>query len=105
MEDNLQAEIIKYFWNNRPDERGLLFHVNNKARNKIEGNKMKALGTIAGVSDLIYLKPHASPIMIELKTQDGKQSIAQIAWQELVHQAGYRYEVVRSLDEFKKLIS
>lgn len=55
-EDNLQATIFQWHWNNRPSERGQLFHVNQKARNAIEGNRMKAMGVVPGVSDLIYIR-------------------------------------------------
>lgn len=34
----------------------------------------------------------------------GRQSPAQVEWQSKVEQQGYRYEVIRSLEEFKKLI-
>ena len=52
-EDQLQAQIFQYHWNNYPSERGLLFHVQQKARNAIEGAKFKALSLIAGFSNLV----------------------------------------------------
>jgi hypothetical protein len=100
----LQAEIFKWHWNNIPEERGLLFHVNNKARNKIEGNKFKSLGVIAGVTDLIYLKPGGRPIFVELKTEEGKQSPQQKEWQKTVESAGYDYRICRDLETFKTYI-
>ena len=103
-EIQLQAEIFQYHWNSRPHERGLLFHVNNKARNAIEGNKMKAMGVVQGVSDLIYLKPGGSVIFIELKTETGTQSPEQRKWQQKVELAGYKYFIVKSLTDFKKLL-
>lgn len=103
-EIKLQAEIFQYHWNSFPDQRGLLFHVNNKARNAIEGNKMKAMGVVQGVSDLIYLKPGESVIFIELKTENGIQSTAQKQWQQKVELAGYKYFIVKSLTDFKKLL-
>jgi len=103
-ETKLQAEIFQYHWNNCPHERGLLFHVNNKARNRIEGNRMKAMGTVAGVSDLIYLKPGGRPILIELKFDEGSQSPEQKKWQQAVEAAGYEYVIVRNLPHFTTLI-
>lgn len=100
----LQAEIFKWHWNNHPKERGLLFHVNNKARNRIEGNKFKAMGVIPGVSDLIYLRPGGKPIFIELKTDEGSQSPAQKDWQKAVQGVGYDYRICRDLETFKTYI-
>jgi hypothetical protein len=103
-ETQLQAQIFQYHWNNLPKERGLLFHVNNKARNAIEGAKFKAMGVVSGVSDLIYLKPGGKPILIELKTDNGAQSIEQKKWELHVKSAGYQYVICRSLEEFIKQI-
>jgi hypothetical protein len=41
---------------------------------------------------------------VEFKTEVGKQSPAQIQWQAKVEAQGYKYVVIRSLEEFKKLI-
>ena len=99
-ESQLQAQIFQWHWNNVPAERGLLFHVNNKARNAIEGNRFKAMGVIAGVSDLIYLKPGGLPILIELKTETGTQSHEQRKWEIAVKAAGYSYLICRSIADF-----
>lgn len=98
-EDQLQAEIFQWHWNNIPKERGLLFHCQQKARNAIEGNRFKAIGVVAGVSDLIYLKPGGKPYLLELKTATGTQSDIQKDWQAQVEFAGYEYRIIRSLKE------
>lgn len=98
-EEQLQAQIFQYHWNNYPEERGLLFHVQQKARNAIEGAKFRALGVVPGVSDLIYLKPGGLPVLIELKTETGPQSESQRSWQNKAELAGYNYVLVRSLSE------
>lgn len=100
-EDQLQAQIFQWHWNSMPQERGLLFHVNNKARNKIEGNRFKAMGVIPGVSDLIYLKPGGRPIFVELKIETGSQSDKQKEWETSVKAAGYDYRICRDLQTFK----
>lgn len=102
-EDKLQTEIFQWHWNNMPEERRRLFHVNQKARNKIEGNRMKAMGVVAGVSDLIYLTNRGA-IFIELKSEDGRQSIEQKQFQVCVESIGFRYVIIRKLEEFQKLI-
>lgn len=100
-EDQLQSNCFQWHWNNYPHERGMLFHVNQKARNPIEGNRMKAMGVVPGVSDMIYLK---GPVFIEMKSQDGRQSPDQILFEGVVTKLGYRYVIVRSFEEFKQLI-
>ena len=104
-ESQFQAQLFQHHWNNYPHERGLLFHVNNKARNAIEGNRFKAMGVIPGVSDFIYLKPGGSPILIELKINTGEQSPVQKKWELLVRLAGYDYRIVRNLTDFLQIIT
>lgn len=107
-EARLQVECFTWAWNERPITRRLLFHVTNEdsKSNMIEGARKKAMGLIAGVSDLILLIPRGRwhGLMIEMKTEDGYQRPEQKEWQRLVESQGYRYEVVRSKDAFIELI-
>lgn len=50
-----QQECVIWFHNTYPNLRGLLFMVNNNSSSKREGAFKKALGLVAGVSDLIFL--------------------------------------------------
>ncbi|NBW15873.1 MAG: VRR-NUC domain-containing protein, partial [Caulobacteraceae bacterium] len=50
-EFKLQAQCFRYHWNERPQERGRLFTVNNNSGGKFEGAIMKAMGVVAGVAD------------------------------------------------------
>lgn len=101
-EDQLQGQCFQWHWNTFPDQRGLLFHVNQKARNAIEGNRMKAMGVVPGVSDLIYLR---GPLFIEMKTETGVQSKDQQRFQSLVESLGYRYVICRSFEQFQQLFA
>lgn len=103
LEDKLQATITQYFWNTYPERRGLLFHVNQKAKNAIEGARMKAMGVVAGVSDLVLIKTGAV-LFIELKTDTGTQSAPQKEFERKVTAAGHTYVIVKSLDDFIKLL-
>ena len=102
-EIKLQAEIFKYFHNNFPNERGLLCYNLNNSANKIQGNQNKALGLIAGRSDMVYYR-NGVATMIELKTIDGTQSKAQKEWEILIKKQGFEYFIVRNLEDFKNLI-
>lgn len=101
-EDKLQSTCFQWHWNTFPDQRGRLFHVNQKARNAIEGNRMKAMGVVPGVSDLIYLR-YPGPLFIEIKTETGTQSDEQKKFQQLVEGLGFQYIICRSFSQFKQL--
>ena len=74
-ESDLQIACVRWFTMQYPQYRGLLFAVpNGGSRNRIEAARMKAEGTVAGVSDLILLVPrgHFGALCIELKTENGQ---------------------------------
>lgn len=102
-EEQLQAQIFQFHWNNYPNERKRLFHVNNKAKNKIEGNQMKARGVVAGVSDLVYLAENRT-IYIELKVEGGVQSNEQKEFEQQCKATGHEYHIVKSLEQFLQVI-
>jgi len=101
-EDKLQSKCFQWHWNTFPKERGRLFHVNQKARNAIEGNRMKAMGVVPGVSDLIYLTPQG-PVFIEMKTESGTQSGDQVKFQQLVESFGFKYIICRNFESFHQI--
>lgn len=100
-EDQIQQQIIIYY---RNLFKGLIFSVpNGGTRNLLEAKKLKATGLMAGVADLIILKPNAECIFVEVKKDKGVQSEVQKSFENKVKDLGFRYYIVRSLDEFKKL--
>lgn len=103
-EFKLQAECFRYHWNERPQERGRLFTVNNNSGGKFEGAIMKAMGVVAGVADMMYLS-NAGLIALEFKTPTGRQSPVQKQWQETIEAAGYRYVIIRTFEEFKQTLN
>lgn len=101
-ESNIQAACVRYFAYAYPQYRGLLFAVpNGGKRGAVTARIMKAEGVVSGVANLLLLVPNAThhALAIEMKTDKGRQSDAQKAWQQAVEAQGYRYEVVRSLTE------
>ena len=102
-EQQLQVQIFTYHWNHYPEQRKRLFHVNNKARNAIEGKTFQMMGVVPGVSDLILIKPGAI-LFIELKTDAGFQSADQKAFQAIVESCGHTYKICRSLADFLQLL-
>lgn len=109
-EGRIQAACYQYFWNNYPQFRGLYFAVPNENSradsNAISGAHRRAMGVYHGVSDTLLLLPRGRyhGLCIEYKDEKGRQSEHQVAWQKLVELYGYRYKVVRSLQEFQTLI-
>ena len=108
-EMQLQAACVLIAWNDFPETRKLLFHVENEDShgNSIRGAIRKAQGIVRGVSDLILLIPRGRwhGLMIEMKTKEGSQSPYQREWQHRVEAQGYRYEVIRSEEDFRALLT
>lgn len=112
--------MFLWAWNTYPQNRRLLFHINNKARNKIEGNKFKAMGIVKGPSDLALLAPGGRTIWIEVKVPqigalqasalgilprpEGKQSQEQEDFQRKAESWGHTYVIVETLQEFKEVV-
>lgn len=99
-----QQQCVMHFHNSYPELRGLLFSVNNNSANKREGAFNKAIGLVAGVSDLVFVYS-GKVYFIELKTPTGYQSKDQIEWQAKIESQGINYYVINSIDKFKSLIS
>lgn len=107
-EDKIQQDIVIWFNNNyclkHNTPRCSIFSVpNGGTRNKLEAIKLKSTGMKAGVSDLIVLMPNVV-LFVEVKTESGIQSDKQKEFEIVVSSLGFKYCLVRSLDEFKNII-
>ena len=106
-EHKIQCAIVKWFYYAYPQYRGGLFFAipNGGHRNIQTARALKAEGVTAGVSDLMLLVPsrgyHA--LCVEVKTIKGRQSEFQKAWEAKVEAQGFKYAIVRSLDDFAEL--
>ena len=98
-ESQLQAHCFQLHWNRYPEERGLLYMNYNNPKNAIQGAYLRALGMIKGVADMTYLGK-TGVVFLEFKTEQGKQSPAQIEWQAKVITAVYEYRIIRSEIDF-----
>lgn len=103
-EDQLQSKCFQWFWNTFPEERQMLFHVDNNSWNEVIGSHKKALGVCAGVSDLIYVLPYGRTVYIETKIPGGVQSDKQKAFMNKVQDRGHLYVIYETFEEFKQLI-
>ena len=104
-ESKLQAKCYQWFDNNYPNLRGLLCYNLNNSRNKIAGSRNNALGLQKGRSDMVIYLKGGRAVMLEMKTDTGKQTPAQVKWENTITNAGYDYIVIRSFEQFKKTIT
>ena len=104
-ESHLQGQCFQWHWNTRPSERGQLFMIYNNPKNAAHGSMLKAMGMIAGCSDLVYLAPGGSIHFLECKLPEGVQSRAQKTFEARVTALGHRYSIFRSLEEFQALLT
>ena len=124
----MQQGAVKWFNLQYPQYRGLLVHIPNEGRRTIKvingkpvcigGAKLKAEGLVKGAADLVLFVPNKyfHALCLETKVElfdysSGKekktktyQSPEQKEWQALVESQGYRYEVYRNIDEFRKIV-
>lgn len=107
LEHKLQCQLVKWFRLQYPHLKHALFSVpNGGKRDKVTAAKMKEEGQLSGVSDLILLVNNGQygALLIEVKTKDGCQSDNQKEWQRAIEKGGYKYVIVRSLEEFMDVI-
>jgi hypothetical protein len=99
----LQQQCYIWFHNTYKEQRGRLYMNYNNPPNKIAGAKLKSMGLVAGVADLSYLSPKGF-VYIELKTAGGRQSPKQKDFERMAISLGYSYYIIKSFEDFKKLI-
>ena len=102
-ESQIQSSCVMWLWNTHPQTRGLFFSVTNNSEHIARAMQRKAVGLISGVSDCLFIW-RGSLYCFEFKTETGRQSAAQIEWQTKVNQQGINYYLIRSIEEFKKVM-
>lgn len=110
LESHLQQACVRWARLQHPACRLLLFSVPNGAHlSQVQARILKGEGMTAGVADVLLLHPSADGrwcgLAIEFKTARGRQSALQKEWQGALEGTGcFRYEIVRSFEEFRTLI-
>ena len=104
-EENIQQDIVKWFRNTyclkHHTPRYAIFSVPNEAAYK--NKKFILTGLMRGVSDLIVVINNQT-LYFELKTATGKQSDKQVEFEETIKNLNQDYHLVRSLEQFQKII-
>lgn len=103
VEAKIQTDCFMWFWNKYPEERRMLFHVDNNSWNEVIGAQKKALGVCAGVSDFIYIY-WGKVYFLECKKPGGAQSEYQREFMRKCQDRGHIYNIFESLVEFQKII-
>lgn len=107
-EHRLQCACVRWYRLQYPKMRHNLFSVpNGGKRDAVTGARLKAEGALAGIADLILLKSNRfyGALLIEMKTPKGHQSASQFEWQQKITNDGYKYVIVRSIDDFKREVT
>ena len=107
-EVRIQYEIVSWYNNafclKFHEPQHFIFSVPNESRDRKETMIKKSMGLKAGVSDLIIIQPDRV-LFVEVKTDTGRQSLKQKEFQNIVERLGFRYLLVRSLNDFKQQIN
>ena len=102
-EAKIQQEIIEWYRANHY-KKGVIFSVPNERTGGYVAMKPLLLtGLLSGVSDLIVVES-GRVLFIEVKNEKGKQSAKQIKFQMNVENLNHIYHLVRTLEDFIKII-
>lgn len=108
LEHRTQKACVWWFRLQYPNLAGLLFAIpNGGARDAVTGRMLKEEGVLAGVADLFLSVPRHGlhGLYIEMKTEKGVVSYKQKEFAANVTHMGYGYEVCRSADDFRRVVS
>ena len=104
-EHKIQSAAFKWYRLQYPKMVHNLFAIPNAAkRTSRVGAYMKEEGLLPGVADVVLMKSNRfyGACFFEFKTPKGRQSDLQKDWQQKITNDGYKYVVVRSLDDFMR---
>ena len=108
-EHRIQVACVSWVRIQYPTLRLRLFAVpNGGKRDVVTAGKLKAEGALPGVADLILLKPNSQygALLIEMKTEKGRQSESQRVWEtDLCRSDEYKYVVCHGTEDFIKEVT
>jgi len=103
-EGKIQQSIVIFYKNNyclkHHTPQFAIFSVPNESKSKRETLQKMNIGMMPGVSDLIVVR-ESEVIFVEIKTPTGTQSDNQKRFQLTVEALGFKYHLIRSLEQFK----
>jgi len=104
-EAKIQADCFTWFNNTYPHLRGLLYHVpNGEKRDPITANKLKAMGVVAGIPDIVF-HYRARTYFFEFKANEKeKPSKAQVRIHKALDEQRFTVWLVHNFETFEYLI-
>ena len=107
-EAKVQQEMVVWFRNHyqrKGIDKGIIFSVpNERAGGFMAMKDLLLTGLLSGVSDLIVVLKEEI-LFVEVKNEKGKQSPKQKLFESQVNRLGYKYYLVRNLEEFKNILN
>lgn len=106
-EAKLQSLMVADFSRKRPNEKGLLWSTRNITLSVRDGLKQKAMGMVAGVSDLFYFPSILKCIEVKLPGSKHNKNHIQIQydWGRKIQTQRGQYYIVTSLKGFWEVIN
>lgn len=107
-ESDLQIAAVRWFRYQYAKYAKLLFSIPNGAHtSEFQRQILTAQGMLSGASDLMLAYPsgYYHSLFIEMKHGKNKQADEQKAFQKAVEEAGFKYVVCYTLDEFMTAIN
>ncbi len=102
-EDALQISIIDYLKLVKP--RAFYFHVPNASKAHVSHRvKLKRMGLVSGVADLLFILPGGRIGAIELKMAKGRQSDSQKDFEAICGEFGVDYKIAHSIEEVAQIL-
>lgn len=86
-------------------ESHLTVHLYNNPRSAAAGALAKRMGMMAGIPDLMIIRPLGRLAFIEVKREGGRLSAPQIAFRLFCRQWGVPHAVCRSVDDARDFIT
>jgi hypothetical protein len=104
-ENKIQQEMFIWFNNTYTIKGlGLFASIPNDSKDAKEQMRKKATGMKVGHSDFNIYLFGGKTLFFEVKTPIGRQSDHQKRFELEVNNLGFKYFIVRSLEEFKKIV-
>jgi hypothetical protein len=103
-EDIMQAKQFQWAWNERQQTRRCIWHVPNGGdRRPAEAAQLKAMGVVAGVSDMHFYW-QSQLYIIENKVGSNTLSDAQIKYRDAMKAQGAIFYECRTLEKWKLIV-
>lgn len=97
-EDQVHRAVLT--WIRKMAPQCLAFHpANGGSRHRLEAIKLKSLGVVAGVPDLIVFGPGGKAYCLEVKAEKGVLAPTQKAFARQMDELGIGWALVRSVDD------